>query len=57
MPCINPSVTCHQLNMDISARYVSQHRRRQSSEKAEATASMVKGLLDAKFIFEAKYIL
>lgn len=30
-------------------------RRRKSLEKAEATASTVKGLLDAKFISEARY--
>lgn len=56
IPDIIPKVACHQLKLDVNARYVSQHRRKQSLEKAEATKNTVKGLLDAKFISEAKYI-
>lgn len=52
---INPQVYFHQLNLDAGVRYVSQCRRKRSIEKGEATESMVKGLLDSKFISKAKY--
>lgn len=55
MTGMDPNVACHRLNVDTKARYVSQRWKRQSKEKAEATASTVKGLLDAKFISEEKY--
>ncbi|KAI5439804.1 hypothetical protein KIW84_025251 [Lathyrus oleraceus] len=49
------NIACHHLNVEIKARYVSQCWRRQSSEKAEVTASTVQGLLKTQFISEAKY--
>lgn len=48
-------IAWHQLNVDTGACYVSQYRRRRSPGTVEATSNTVKGLLDAKFIFESKY--
>ncbi|KAI5396175.1 hypothetical protein KIW84_062394 [Lathyrus oleraceus] len=54
MPNIDPIVAFHQLNVNPSAWYVSQQRRRQSLEKSEATTSNVKVLLDTNFIFKTE---
>ena len=56
MPDIDPSIACNHVNVDAKACYVSQHQRRQSLEKDEATTSTIKYLLDTRFISEAKYI-
>jgi hypothetical protein len=55
MPGINPSVACHQLTVDPGVSAVAQRRRKQSPEKSEAVEKVVKDLLEAKFISEAKY--
>ncbi|MCH81337.1 hypothetical protein A2U01_0002123 [Trifolium medium] len=56
MPRLDPEVVCHQLTIDQSASAVVQHRRRQYLEKADAAEKAVKDLLEANFIFEARYI-
>jgi len=55
MPKIDPSIACHHLTIDPSVSAVAQRRRKQSPEKSEATKKVVKDLLEANFIFEAKY--
>ncbi|MCH82249.1 hypothetical protein A2U01_0003050 [Trifolium medium] len=55
MPGLDPDVACHQLAIDPTARDVVQRRRKQSPEKAEAAEEAVKDLLEANFIYEAKY--
>ena len=55
VPGIDPNVACHQLTVDPSVSVVAQRRRKQSPEKSEAAEKVVKDLLEANFIFEAKY--
>lgn len=55
MPNINPMMTCHLLNINPAACYVSQRRIRQSLNKAKAIVSTMKFLLDGRFISKAKY--
>lgn len=56
MSDIDPNVAYYQLKIDPSTRYRIQQRSRQSPKMAEEIMSMVWGLLDAKFIFEVRYI-
>jgi len=55
MPRIDPSVACHQLTVDPGVSAVAQRHRKQSPEKSEAAEKAVKDLLEANFIYEAKY--
>jgi len=55
MPGIDPNAACHQLTVDPSVSVVAQRRRKQSPKKSEAAEKAVKYLLEANFIFEAKY--
>jgi len=55
MPGINPSVACHQLVVDPGVSVVAQRRRKQSPEKSEVAEKVVKDLLEANFISQAKY--
>jgi len=55
MPGIDPSVACHQLIVDPGVSAIAQPRRKQSPEKSEAAEKAVKDLLEANFIYEAKY--
>ena len=55
MPGIDLSGTCHQLTVDPGVSDVAQRRRKQSPKKSEAAEKAVKDLLEANFIFKAKY--
>jgi len=55
MPDIDPNVACHKLSVSPSVSVVAQRRRKQSPEKAEAAEKVVKDLLEANFIYEARY--
>ncbi|GAU44271.1 hypothetical protein TSUD_133170 [Trifolium subterraneum] len=55
MPGLDPNIACHQLTIDEAASVVVQRRRRQSPGKMEAAEKVVKDLLEANFISEAKY--
>ena len=52
---IDPIVDCHQLTVSPGASIVAQRRMKQPSEKAEAAEKVVKDLIEANFIYEAKY--
>jgi hypothetical protein len=53
IPGIDPGATCHRLNIDPNVKYLAQQRRRQS--QAEAAKTVVKDLVQAKFILEINY--
>jgi len=55
MPEIDPSVACHLLTVNPSVSAVAQRHRNQSPGKSEAAEKVVKDLLEANFISEAKY--
>ena len=55
MPGIDPSVARHLLTVDLGVSVVTQRCRKQSPEKSEAAEKAVKDLLEANFIYEAKY--
>ncbi|GAU33272.1 hypothetical protein TSUD_279460 [Trifolium subterraneum] len=55
MSGFDPDIACHQLTVDEGVSVVVQCRRRQSLEKMEAAEKAVKDLLEANFIYEAKY--
>ncbi|CAJ2665932.1 unnamed protein product [Trifolium pratense] len=55
MPGLDPNIACHQLTIDPAALPIVQRRRRQSPEKSEAAEKVVKDLLEANFISEARY--
>jgi len=55
MPGIDPNVSCHQLTLDSGVSVVAQRCIKQSPEKSEAVEKAVKDLLEANFIFKAKY--
>ncbi|KAI5445210.1 hypothetical protein KIW84_013457 [Lathyrus oleraceus] len=54
-PKIDPIIACHWMIVNASVRYVSHRQRRESPKKSDATASTIKGLLDAHFVLESKY--
>lgn len=41
MSCIDPCVTCHQLNIDPSIKYMALRRLRKSLEKVDATRNTI----------------
>lgn len=55
MPDIDPSVACHDLNVEVNTCYVSQRHMRQFLEKVQVPASTIKGILDTEFISKARY--
>ena len=55
MPGINPSAACHKLNVNSKFKPINQKRRHQSTKNAHVAKEIVKGLPQAKFIFEINY--
>ena len=55
MPDIDPEVTCHKLNVDMSAKLVIQRARRPTLTHVEAVEKEVDRLLEARAIREVHY--
>ena len=55
IPGLDPEFSCHHLTIDLSLKAVTQHRRKQSPQNTEVVELAVKDLLEAHFIYEARY--
>lgn len=55
MSGIDSSVTCHQLNINLFARYISQQRMWKSPKNVESSMNTIHVLFDAKLISIFKY--
>lgn len=51
----HPTFACHDLLVDIKAKWVAGHHQTQLLEKVEAAAKVVEDLINAEFVKEVKF--